>query len=249
MERTSALMYFLSLNALAKRLGETIIDLSPDTMQGQHRRRLLCIEFDKLARLAPGVAGELRQVTVLGKVDVGGTEPEKRISSNFLTVPVKKASLASDQFDYPRRPSPVIQMGKISTGHSWGVQAHTDWQLNLPKLLSEVSSNTPFTDLGVFVSRSTSFEESDCSVCDALLAALTNRFTRSLADYWVRRIEFEKAFFSSNGPLFASSYTDAFNSHEASSEELNPLHKLSKSELLDRIRYLEGILDGAELKY
>lgn len=67
------------------------LDLNPDSLEGKDNRKQVEVEYTK-TDLLEKTRDDFKQVTELGKIDVGGTTPEKRISSNFFTVPLKKAS-------------------------------------------------------------------------------------------------------------------------------------------------------------
>ncbi|MGE0108189.1 MAG: hypothetical protein AB7S81_00255 [Bdellovibrionales bacterium] len=213
----------------------------------------MALEFVRLVQLHNMQNGRVRQVLVLGKIETGGTSPEKRISSNFFTVPLKKASQSSKTYYYPNRPAPVMKMGNVSTGSQWGMDYYDEWKKNLPKLLSETKSNTPFTDLAVFILRNDSFDESDACLREVLSKKIALRFSEPLAVFWIRQMEAEKVFLKhANAPFqnevsipFSDDRTDpAIN---GSSKEL--LSALDKNVLIDRILYLEKLLDAQEIEY
>src|SRR5579863_2784899 len=87
LERTSAFMYFIAFDAVCKSKGKGPIDFDPDKNEGKSNRKLIELEFTKLVLLNK-VQGKITQVSELGKIDHTGKDPEKRISSNFLTVPL-----------------------------------------------------------------------------------------------------------------------------------------------------------------
>ena len=81
-----------------------------------------------------------------------------RISSNFFTVPLKKGSQSAKVYFYPNRPVPVLKLGQVATGITWGISYFEDWIKNLPELLVDVKSSSPFTDLAVFVLKDFNFD-------------------------------------------------------------------------------------------
>jgi hypothetical protein len=153
LERTSALLYFLAFDATCKFFEVDALDFTPETLIGKNHRRQFELEFVRLAVLERN-QDQLKQVTEFGKIDINGTIPEQRISSNFFSVPVKKASTRTDAALYPNRPkAPVLSMGVFATGKPWGVTLYEKWQTNLPKLLSEIRYSTPNIDLAIFAVR------------------------------------------------------------------------------------------------
>src|SRR5690606_35170148 len=175
-------MYFLAFDAVCKKVDNTLLDLNPDKPNGKNNRKAIELEFTKLVLLDRS-HGQIRQVSELGKVDCKSKDPEKRISSNFLTVPLKRASGQAGNFYYPQRPStPLFKMGPAATGLKWGLKYYEDWMDNLPKLLSEIKDSTPFTDLAIFVFRDASIDAPvSSSLIDVLRPLITARFSEPLA--------------------------------------------------------------------
>ena len=245
-ERTSALFYFLSANATSKEIGSNLIDLDPDSSRGEVNRGKIALQFAKLSLLSNTHTGVIRHVSELGSVGVGGTDPVKRISSNFLTVSLKKATLSREPDGYPKRPpAPLLSMGGVATGHKWGIQKHANWQTNLPKFLTELRTNTPFTDLAVFVCRNERFPKCPDTLEEGLVVSLGEKFTKSLADWWVGRIGLESKLFQSPGDAF----TDKLHRPLAGIGERRPSASQSVDELSKRITYLERLLDEAGIDY
>lgn len=191
-ERTSILMYFLAFDAVCKAKNCSLLDLNPKKITGQENRKSLELEFAKLV-LIKDTLGCKVQVLELGKIEESDKSPETRMSSNFLTVPLKKASEQSTPFHYPRRPNaPVIRMGSAATGHKWGIDYHPEWKTNIGTLLHEVKESTPFTDLAVFTQRDSQFSTNDFT--EAISTAIKKRYTRALADLWLKKIKQEQIF-------------------------------------------------------
>ena len=91
LERCSAIMYFLAFDATCRRFDLTVLDVNPQTTTGKTARQQLQLEFAKLSSVK-SLSGVPRQVSRFGEIDEGGISPEKRMSSNFLTVPVTRAT-------------------------------------------------------------------------------------------------------------------------------------------------------------
>jgi len=252
LERTSALMYFLAFDAATKRLDCCPLDLNPRTSNGKTHRDAMALEFVKLVRLKNGADLGIRQVSVLGKIERGGNSPEKRISSNFFTVPVKKASESAKSYNYPNRPSPLLKMGLAATGLKWGVDYHDSWRNNLPKLLTEMKGNTQFTDLAIFAFRNDSLPEAE-NAREALSEALKKRYSEDFAMFWSGRMEAEKVFFKHGDDPFRSSYQDSLTESMFSAivgtSDREPLKSMDKESLIDRIVYLEGLLDAHDIEF
>lgn len=216
MERTSGLMYFLAFDAAAKKLRHRPLDLDPGTTNGKNNRDVMSLEFVKFVLLKEGADHQARHVIVLGKVEKGGNPPEKRISSNFLTVSVKKASESTKSVAYPNRPAPLLKMGKTATDTKWGIDYHDDWEKNILTFLADTKSKSPFTDLAVFVFRDTPIPKAHNDLRAALSSALKNRFSDDLAKFWSQRLNAEKIFFKFDGDQFSDSYQDSLAESEFS---------------------------------
>jgi hypothetical protein len=245
-ERTSALFYFLAADACLKELGLDLLNLDPENHKGEVNRDKITLQFAKLSLLSNTAAGEIRHVSELGSVEVGGTDPVKRISSNFLTVSLKKATLSREPDYYPKRPTaPLLSMGGAATGQKWGIKKHESWDTNLPRFLTELRTNTPFTDLAVFVSRNERYDQCPDTLEEALIFALEAKFTKTLAAWWVGRIELESKLFQPPKEVFTDKPyrpLDGLGERRASvSQSVDELHK--------RIAYLERLLDKAAIDH
>lgn len=247
LERTSSLMYFLAFDAVCKQHGCESLDLNPQSTNGINNRKLLGLEFAKLVVL--GNKDQVCwQVSELGKIHSNGNCPEKRISSNFFTVPLKKASAQSDSVPYPKRPAPVLLLGGSRNGINWRVQYHAQWRNNLPKLLLEVVEPTCFSDLAIFVLREAQFNKCENGYIEALSSLIKNKFSESLSDFWIQRIHGEKVLSGNKfQEPFANDY-EAFPLEDPTFAQ-DRLNVLSKSELLKRISYLESVLEDRKIKF
>jgi len=192
-------------------------------------------------------------VSILGEIDENGNTPEKRISSNFFTVPLKKASQISAEFVYPHRPSPVFKMGELSTGLSWGVDYFDEWDKNLPKLLSDTKSRTPFIDLSLFVFRCSEIPSNSKDLWPVLFELIRKRFSNRLSSFWCKRISSEKVFWQKPKDLFQQTFLPAllsFKEQEISiSKRRDLLLNLRQDRLIDRILYLEDLLNTYNIVY
>ncbi len=243
LERTSVLMYFLAFDAACKYFDAGALDLNPDSLDGKNNRKQVEVEYTKLILLEK-TSDVFKQVTELGKICVGGTTPEKRISSNFFTVPLKKASEQKEPYFYPKRPAtPLLKMGPAATGKPWGITYGDDWASNLPLLISEIKESTPFLDLAFFVCRDCGFDDKFNDGISAVSDQLQKRFTKKLADFWVTRIDKEKVLAKHLDSPFADHHSYFVRSYAEDAGEINGYEKMKKSELIERIKYLEKILN------
>lgn len=253
LERTSALMYFIAFSATINRLGASSLDMNPRTLEGKNNRQAMELEYVKLVQLKSFDDRVIRHVSVLGKIDIGGKRPEKRISSNFFTVPLTKASKSTTEYDYPSRPAPIMKMGLSATQTKWGLSYHSDWKKNLPKLLTEFKSNTPFTDLAIFVSRNDSVPEKVATIHEALTIVIRDRFEEDFANFWLARINSEKIFFRPMDQPFSYTFSDTLiagnNFRTSSTTDEKELRTLDKCVLEERVIYLERLLDAKDIKY
>lgn len=247
LERTSVLMCFLAFDARCKSANLARLDMNPAKPDGKANREAIALEFAKLVLLDP-TPRKIKQVLELGKVSGGGKDPAERLSSNFLTVPLKKATEQSGPFFYPKRPpsAPMIRLGQAATGLKWGMDYHQDWPTSLPKLLSEIKESTPFTDLAIFIMRDTRLIGND--YVEALSNAINARFSEQLANFWIEKIKKEKLLarhilvdpFSSTHQAFARSTQTAVTNH---------FDIVTRNELLEHISHLEGILEANQIEF
>lgn len=252
LERTSALMYFLAFDSVVKARKRCPVDLNPKTSTGQNNRQAMTLEYVKLVKLKSS-DDKIRQVSTLGRISKGDVDPEKRISSNFFTVPVKKASKSSSVYSYPNRPAPVLKMGLSATRIEWGVDYHDEWKASLPILLQGLKGSTPFIDLAVFVTRNDRYKEGPVNLVDALSVAIHCRFSDELATYWSKRMVAEKVFCRYAQEAFSTSYGNPLSEDHIEDGrkgcDRDVLEVADKDVLVDRILYLEGVLDVHGIAY
>jgi len=247
MERTSALMYFLAFDAVCKSQGGGVVNFDPDKMDGKNNRKSIELEFTKLV-LLNNEHNKITQVSELGKIDRESTHPEKRISSNFLTVPLKKASDHSTPYSYPKRPAtPLMKLGQAATGQKWGIDHSDGWRTNLPIFLSDVKQSSPFTDLAIFIFRDTLFEIGSVDYITALTTVIDKRFTKELMEFWIEQIGKEKLFAKHVG-LPSSNEYEPFGKNDSSEDE-STIDQFSKKQLIDHIAYLEELLLAHQIAF
>lgn len=246
LERTSVIMVFLAVDAACKNLDVENLDLNPATLAGRNTRKSVELEFTKLV-LVGNTHGAIKQVIELGKIDEDGTSPEKRISSNFLTVPLKKASDQTVPYFYPRRPkAPLLKMGPAATGQKWGIDYHDDWTSNFLVMLSTIKSPTPSLDLAVFVCRDCPIDDGAGDLFSALEDELKKRFTKKMAEFWVNRMEKEKVMARCVETPFVDHYVSFAVSYKQGITAAKRYEQMKKAELIKRIYQLESMLAPTE---
>jgi hypothetical protein len=245
LEKTSSLMYFLAFDALAKKQGNQIIDFPPEAFV----RKDMALEYAKLVMLNKDQNGNTQQVIELGLVATSGKDPDKRISSNFFTVPLKKASAILEGNDYPNRPVPILRLGNLNKNIKWGITYHPDWQNNFPLFISNTESNAPFSDLAIFACRNDPFANNISDWQVALCSLLSNRFTNQLSSYWCDKIKDEKRFVKhiDNNTFFSNELQNIEFVSGSSRKAI--LQAMDKAKLIARVEYLESILDGNSIPY
>jgi hypothetical protein len=242
LERTSALLYFLAFDATCKHFEIKSLDFTPETLQGRNHRKQFELEFAKLAVLERST-DILKQVTELGRIDLNGTSPEQRISSNFFSVPVKKASTRNEAYLYPNRPkAPVLSMGKATTEIPWGVGRYNHWQLNFPKLLSEIKYPTPNIDLALFAIRDVRIRQESEDIFSVMLESLRSKFTIELCEYFSGKFEKEKIFANHLNQAFSGHYKNFVNDYVEEKIQSTNYKSMKKEDLIERILFLENEL-------
>lgn len=238
-ERTSALMCFLAFDALLKRTGlNAPLDLDPEGTNGKNNRDFLTREFARLVFIK-NIGSRPCHVLDLGTIKIDGHAPEKRFSSNFLTVSLKKATTSEKAYEYPSRPSnPLLVLGPKATGLTWGIDRHQEWKTNMPVFLHERQTKTPFHDLACFVLRQRGFDSAPGSLQDGLNEGLSAIFTSELSDFWRSQLSLEKVYAPKVDDPFQDSAPTPFADHAwAGGDEED-----ESAVLKERITYLEGLL-------
>lgn len=246
-ERTSALMYFLAFDALLKRTGiNPPLDLNPESSSGKNNRDFLTREFARLV-LIKTVGLHPCHVLDLGEIKIDGHAPEKRFSSNFLTVSVKKSTTSEKVYEYPSRPTnPLLVLGPKATGLTWGIDRHSDWKENLPVFLNGRQTKTPFHDLACFVLRQRGFDSAPDSLQDGLVDGLSEVFTEELCSFWKTQLSMEKVYAQKVDEPFQDSAPSPFADHSWASgtDSVDETAALN-----ERIGYLEGVLKMHHIEF
>ncbi|WP_373085440.1 hypothetical protein [Sneathiella sp.] len=242
LERTSALMYFFAVDAACKSLNVPSLDMNPDSLIGKNNRKQVELEFTKLV-LVCSVPDGISQVIELGKIEFGGTSPEKRISSNFFTVPLKKASSQKNPYFYPGRPkAPLLMMGQSATGMQWGIQYHENWEMNFPRLLTEIREATPHLDLAIFLARDQPIDKSVSILQEAVKIGLSNIFSKNIVEYFEKKISQESMFARHINKPFVDHYAQFSKIYRNEPSTKICYVAMNKSELISRIVNLENLL-------
>jgi hypothetical protein len=141
-------------------------------------------------------------------------------------------------------------MGPAAPGKKWGVEFHDNWSSNLPVLLSEVKDPTPFLDLAVFVCRDCKWEDKPADLILAICEQIRKRFTRKLSDYWTSRVEKEKIMAHHLDTPFIDHHSLFVDSFIEEAQNKNKIYvQMNKTELINRIYFLEEILSEYGIKY
>lgn len=233
-ERTSALMYFLAIDSVMKMSGEGGINLDSRKVQKQ-----VAIAYSDLVAVTHTENMIGRHVAELGKVECGGKDPESKIRSNFFSTQVKAGSAATKAIDYPKRPAPLLCIGP-SKGQNGGFAVrHSRWKNSLDIFMSQVKTNTPYTDLAIFCLRSVKTASRVSNLQYMLETMLDNVFTAELSKYWSSKIEAERKFSPYEGKeFFDNKFVDAIAEMSKPSRR-EVLITMSKQELVDIILKLE----------
>jgi hypothetical protein len=239
LERTSAVLYFLAFDAACNRTQRFELDFDPDRLEGKNNRKLLELEFAKLV-LLDTEHGQPIQFSEFGKIDAANIAPEKRISANFLTVPLKKATSQSDPYYYPKRPNaPLLKMGAVATQKKWGMARHEDFERNLFIIMSTARSSTPAYDLCVLIFRDSTFPVSQYDIFSGLSEQLEKKFTPDVAALLRKRIDKEKVLIKSEHAAFVEHYSNFVKAIKNNRSVDDRYQSMSKHELIAIIQELE----------
>jgi hypothetical protein len=243
LERTSAILYFLAFDAACHSTQKSDLDLDPDKLYGKNNRKLLELEFTKLVHL-DSEHGQIIQFLEFGKIDSSNIAPEKRISANFLTVPLKKATAVSQPYYYPNRPrAPLLMLGTVATMKKWGIVHHPDFEKNFFVILSTANSSTPAFDLAVLIFRDSEFTSLHQDIYNSLNEKLANKFTKKVASLFQKRIDKEKILIRSKHLAFVDGYHNFIKSEKRKLSNDNQYEKMSKEKLIAKIHELEASIN------
>jgi hypothetical protein len=248
-EVASAVFYLFAFELSRRKLEcRAVIDLDPTTEQGERARALMRDEFSRLAILSePPAPGLFVQALDFGCAVCDRKSPEKRIGSNFFTVPLKRASQSATSLAYPnRRHGPLLKMGRLQQGKIWCLARHERWIGNLKMMLAERKSSTPFTDLLTYVFRNSEIDGA-ASLSDALVAFSKSSFCPDFADELCIHIGRESDKVELTCSPFVQKYSNNFRSLASVRSRLLPSDSLAN--LNKRIKYLENLLNKNRIPF
>lgn len=197
LERTTAIGVFLSMDMTQKYLLTLIVDLDPEYQgeDGATPRQIMTAKYVDLFRPSQSPEDNSLVVRELGFTHVDGVDGRNFLklafSSNFLTVPLKKASISASPRPYPGRPFPLITLGVGP--EKWGAEKHPDWKINLLKFIENRDCGEDFFPLIVYLLRYQDlgpYISSDFP--NGLRSALSEFFTEELSDYLVSNSSADK---------------------------------------------------------
>ncbi|NDE53382.1 MAG: hypothetical protein EB069_02120 [Actinobacteria bacterium] len=243
LERTSAILYFLAFDAACHSMQKNELDLEPDKFEGKNNRKQLELEFTKIV-LLDSEHGQPIQFLEFGKIDTGNITPEKRISANFLTVPLKKATTASQPFHYPNRPrAPLLKLGTVATKKKWGMARHEDYEKNLFVILSTARSSMPAFDLAVLIFRDSTFSNTHQDIYSGLYEQLEKKFTPGVAALFTKRIDREKILIRSKNLSFVDHYSNFIKAEKKKATTDDRFLNVTRDDLIVKIHELEATIN------
>lgn len=202
-ERTTGLATFLALDKVQKMISEDVINLHPDADQ----RTLFTNAFVEILLIGQKEDFEY-QASDLGFIEKSSQTLAKKLSSNFLTVPVKKGSNQTGLYPYPGRPSPLLNLGmEVPKFGKWGATKHPQWTANFVRFLEGRLCGNDTFPLIVFLLRETKLSGNlNDNPQDVLFSVLKSIFTDELSEYLVSLAQIPNEwgahdFFVDNSPL------------------------------------------------
>jgi hypothetical protein len=252
-ERTSALMYFFTLARLLKTLSCDSVCLNPNVQFSRENRR----NFESIySGFVSDLDSPNTMVANLGSVISSERSPDEKIKANFLTTILTTSSRGANPQSYPRRPAPLLLVGVEIYGHRWGLSIHPDWKSNILRYLDDRRSNTPWTDLMLFLFRAIPIACPDPNISNTLKTIASSCFSNDIRDFVHQRLDVEKRFFKGNIEIFGHSFARVseidpdFDNHSIeSNEELKNLRtenanlRLEIDRLRSRLSELELIAE------
>jgi len=241
-EVTSAIFYLLAFERARQALGcRAILSLNPCTSEGRRARTLMRDEFSKLSILCEHpVPGVFVNAPDLGSYACERKSPDKRIGSNFFTVPLKKASQSASAIDYPnRKHGPLLVLGPLQADSKWCIRRHPKWLHTIRQMLAERSTRTPFTDLAVFIFRNAKCAYSS-DLPEALCELVRSHFCEDFATEFCAQILTERQRLSVKEEPFAEDFANCFK--HLADVSANDSQKNDPQVLKARISYLEQLL-------
>lgn len=242
-ERTSGLMYMLSIDAIMREQDRNSLDMS-GSYQGLQNKKKVMMAYSQLVTITPDNRNTLRHVAELGRIEYGGKTPESKIRSNFFSRQIDAGEEASGVSEYPRRPAPLMLIGPDSASKCT-VRLHPLIKTSLAQYLSCLRTNTPYTDLAIFCLRTEPIEEGT-DLTTSLCHKLETCHTSELAQLWTQKITSERKFSPYEGMLFlAPRFVDALASY-AKPSRAEELATKKKEELIEIILKLEAEIGGEQ---
>lgn len=240
LERTSAILYFLAFDAVCHSNQKCELDFDPDRFEGKDNRRKLELEFSKLVLLDTEY-GQKIQYFEFGKIDATNVAPEKRLSANFLTVPLKKATTESQPSYYPKRPNaPLLKLGAVATKKKWGISRHEDFEKNLFVVMNSARSSTPAYDLAIVILRNSEFLASQQNIFNGLHDQLAKKFTPEVCALFKKRIDKEKILVKTSSEYFVDHHINFIKAQNKKVTIDNRCESMSREELIAKIEELEA---------
>ena len=229
MERTSSLMIMLAVDATSKKYGVQTLDIDFERPKGKQMRQELALQYSRLVTVNKSDDNRMQSVYELGFVAIGGKDPH-----------VVAATKSENPFEYPHRPAPLLHLGKVATGMRYGIQLHPNWEEGISQHLSDVSSNTPFTDLAMFCMRFNDYSQ-QTTLTETLCGMLRDYFSKDVADFWVGRIKAERMFAKHlrADNFMETNLVDSLSTINNTQTRRSELMKLDKEQLIDLIIKLE----------
>jgi len=242
-ERSTAIFVALSFNAISHKTNEQVLDLSPDSDLGKYHRDLFKAQYEELVAIESGKQQKkYKQIWEFGVVKESSKSPSVKLSSNFLTTRLKKASTMMTALEYPGRPKgvPLLLLGEEGSGVSYKAKHTKNWFQNIPTVLRHAPTKTPLIDLALLVFRDVELTDAKTPK-DNLQTMIATRFTQDFSEWWIERLEKELIFRTDRKCLEKRSYrkqkTITFDVEVIPDSER--LRKKSRKELVDIILRLQ----------
>ncbi len=248
-EVTSAIFYLLSFERARHERGcESVLCLDPTTPEGARVRMLMRDEFSKLSVLCEHpMPGVFVNAPDLGSHACERKSPDKRIGSNFFTVPLKKASQGAAPLDYPnRKHGPLLVLGPLRADSNWCIRRHPDWLETLRQMLAERNSRTPFTDLAIFMFRTTKCPYSS-DLSESLGELVRSQFCPDFAEDFCSQLMSERQRLSVKDEPFTEAFSNCFKDLVRASVTYS--EQADVRSLKKRIAYLEQLLIANKIPY
>lgn len=248
-EITSAIFYLLSFERVRKARGcEDALCLDPTTQEGTQVRALMRDEFSRLSVLCEHpTPGMFVNAPDLGSHACERKSPDKRIGSNFFTVPLKKASQSATPIHYPnRKHGPLLVLGSLRADSKWCIRRHPKWLQTLRKMLADRNTRTPFTDLAIYMFRTSKCSYSE-NVSDSLCELVRSHFCNDFAEELCAQLVAERQRLSVKDDPFSEAFSNCFK--DLARVSVSYSNDGDVKSLKARISYLEQLLIAHKIPY